>query len=125
MSDITKHEPSSVSADTLAHVLGTGDISKLTTAQRVEYMVATCRSLGLNPLTRPFQFLTLNNKMMLYATKDCTDQLRTVHGITLHIVDKAIEDDLGRRHRAGAQRGRTGGRGRWRGVAATRWREPR
>jgi hypothetical protein len=81
----------SVSAETLEHVLGTGDLSKLTVSQRVEYYRRTCESLGLNPLTRPIRFLTLNGTMQLYFTRDGTDQLRKVNGITLHVVDRASE----------------------------------
>ena len=80
-----------VSAETLEHVLGTGDLSKLTVPQRVEYYRRTCESLGLNPLTRPIRFLTLNGTMQLYFTRDGTDQLRKVNGITLHVVDRASE----------------------------------
>ena len=87
-------EVPAVSAQTLENVLGTGDLSKLSTQQRVEYYARTCQSLGLNPLTRPFRFLTLNGQIQLYATRDCTDQLRKVHGITLHVVDKQIDADL-------------------------------
>jgi hypothetical protein len=93
MNDVIKaSEP--VSAQTLEHVLGTGDLAKLTTQQRVDYYAATCRSLGLNPLTRPFRFMSFQGQTVMYATRDCTDQLRKVHGITLHIVDKQIDADL-------------------------------
>ena len=92
MNAVTTTEP--VSAQTLEHVLGTGDLAKLTTQQRVDYYAATCRSLGLNPLTRPFRFMSFQGQTVMYATRDCTDQLRKVHGITLHIVDKQIDADL-------------------------------
>ena len=84
-------EVPAVSAETLEHVLGTGDLSKLTMPQRVEYYRRTCESLGLNPLTRPIRFLTLNGTMQLYFTRDGTDQLRKVNGITLHVVDRVAE----------------------------------
>lgn len=92
MSEITATQ--SVSAQTLEHVLGTGDLAKLSTEQRVEYYAKTCQSLGLNPLTRPFRFLTFNGQIQLYATKDGTDQLRSLRGITLHIVDKQMDAGL-------------------------------
>ena len=72
-------------------MLGTGDLSKLTTQQRVEYLVATCKSLGLNPLTRPIRFLSLNGQIQIYFTRDGTDQLRSSRNITLHVVDKSID----------------------------------
>jgi hypothetical protein len=86
---LTTTEP--VSAQALEHVLGTGDLSKLTTQQRVEYLVATCKSLGLNPLTRPIRFLSLNGQIQIYFTRDGTDQLRSSRSITLHVVDKSID----------------------------------
>lgn len=92
MNAITTTDP--VSAQALEHVLGTGDLSKLTTQQRVEYLLATCKSLGLNPLTRPIRFLSLNGQTQLYFTRDGTDQLRYVRGITLHVVDKMIDGDV-------------------------------
>jgi len=39
-----------------------GDLSGLTVAQRLAYYKAVCQSLGLNPLTKPFEYLTLNGK---------------------------------------------------------------
>jgi hypothetical protein len=46
-------------------VLMRGDLSSLTQAQRLEYYNKVCASLGLNPLTRPFDFLTLNGKLTI------------------------------------------------------------
>lgn len=83
-----------VSTETLETVLGTGDLSKLSTAQRVEYYRRTCETIGVNPLTRPFRFMSLNGQTVLYATRDLTDQLRQLHKVKISIVDKAIEDDL-------------------------------
>jgi len=80
--------------EAMAHVLGTGDLGKLTTAQRVAYYANVCRSVGLNPLTRPFRFLTLNNQVQLYATRDCTDQLRGIHKISLVVKDQRLDGDL-------------------------------
>ena len=64
-----------------------GDLSKLTEAQRMNYYSEVCRSLGLNPLTRPFEFLTLNGKLILYATRGAGDQLRAIRGITITSLD--------------------------------------
>jgi hypothetical protein len=89
---ITTTDP--VSAQTLEHVLGTGDLSKLSTQQRVEFYAKTCQSLGLNPLTRPFRFMSFQGNTVMYATRDCTDQLRKVNGITLHVVDKQLDGEL-------------------------------
>lgn len=60
-----------------------GDLSKLTPQQRVSYYKAVCESIGLNPLTRPFDYITLKGKLTLYARKDATDQLRKIHGVSI------------------------------------------
>jgi hypothetical protein len=71
-----------------------GDLSELSTAQRADYYTAVCRSLGLNPLTKPFEFLTLNSKLRLYALRDCTDQLRRIHGISIYITNREKMGDI-------------------------------
>jgi hypothetical protein len=71
-----------VGAD-IERVLIAGDLSKLTPDQRLSYYRAVCESVGLNPLTRPFDYLTLNGKLVLYAKKDATDQLRKIHGVSI------------------------------------------
>jgi hypothetical protein len=70
-------------------VLVSGDLAQLSDAQRLEYYRAVCESLNLNPLTRPFEYLRLNGKLTLYATRAAADQLRSLHGIG--IVDAKIE----------------------------------
>jgi hypothetical protein len=71
----------------LENVLIGGDLSKLTSPQRVQYYKTVCESLGLNPFTKPFEYITLNNKLTLYAKKDATDQLRSVQGVSIDDVD--------------------------------------
>lgn len=78
---------------TAEQVLITGDLARLTPEQRMTYYMRTCESLGLNPLTRPFEYITLNSKLTLYARKDATDQLRKLHSISIEKPDIRIEDD--------------------------------
>lgn len=66
-------------------VMLVGDLAKLKPEDRVNYYNTTCQSLGLNPLTRPFEYITLNGKLQLYARKDATDQLRRIYGISVRI----------------------------------------
>lgn len=72
---------------TLENVLISGDLSKLTSPQRVQYYKKVCESLGLNPFTKPFEYITLNGKLTLYAKKDATDQLRSIQGVSIDDVD--------------------------------------
>ena len=78
----------------IEQVLVAGDLSKLTAAQRVTYYNRVCESLGLNPLTRPFAYIVLNDKLTLYARKDATDQLRSRNQISVEVVSKETTDDL-------------------------------
>jgi hypothetical protein len=72
---------------TIEKALIQGDLKDLTPEGRISFYNALCNSLGLNPLTQPFQYITLNGKLQLYAKKDCTEQLRKVHGVSITSVD--------------------------------------
>jgi len=93
MSELSPTIPT-VTANVLERVLVSGDLAGLTESQRLEYYRAVCESLGINPLTRPFEYLKLNGRLVLYATRAAADQLRSIHGIS--IIDARIErqDDL-------------------------------
>ena len=75
-------------------VLVAGDLAKLTGDQRLAYYQRLCESLGLNPLTQPFQYLQLSGKLVLYATKSCTEQLRQLHGVSITGVTSAQVGDV-------------------------------
>lgn len=81
-------------ADIVERVVIAGDLSKLQPADRVAYYRATCESLGLNPLTKPFEYITLNGKLTLYARKDATDQLRNAHRISIVSLERERIDDV-------------------------------
>ena len=72
----------------------TGDLAKLSPDQRATLVASVCRSVGLNPLTQPLQYITLNGKLTLYARKDCTDQLRAIHNVSVSIDSKEQLGDL-------------------------------
>jgi hypothetical protein len=71
-----------------------GDLARLTPEQRVSYYQAVCESLGLNPLTRPFDYIRLNDKLCLYAKREATDQLRRIYNISVEIVAREQQNDL-------------------------------
>jgi hypothetical protein len=81
-------------AATLSRVILEGDLSRLSDADRVTHYNATCQSIGLNPLTRPLEYIKLNGKLVLYARKDCTDQLRAIRRVSVTITDRTISDGL-------------------------------
>jgi hypothetical protein len=82
-----------VSWEVLEKVVVGGDLAKLSSQERVLYYRQLCESLGLNPLTRPFQYILLSGKLTLYATKDATDQIRRRHRISIDRVEKQIVND--------------------------------
>lgn len=71
-----------------------GDLSPLTPEQRVTYYKKVCESAGLNPYTKPFEYIILNGKLTLYAKKDCTEQLRKLNGISIVSLDDKLVDDI-------------------------------
>lgn len=88
-------------------VLIKGDLSKLTVDERTSYYKAVCDSIGLNALTKPFDYIILNGKMQLYALKACTDQLRSIYDISVtnltkediqgvHVVTANVQNGKGR-----------------------------
>lgn len=76
------------------HAIATNDLSKLTPRQRVGLVLALCRSLDLNVLSRPFEFLVLDGKVVLYPTKSCTEQLGRLHQISVKKVRQQNVGDL-------------------------------
>lgn len=74
--------------------IAAGDIGKLGPEQRIALYRAVCDSMGLNPLTQPFQYLTLSGKTILYATKSCTEQLRSIHGVSVVRMEREIIGDI-------------------------------
>lgn len=82
-------------SDIVERVVVQGDLSRLEPLERVAYYRSVCESLGLNPLTKPFEYITLNGKLTLYARRDATDQLRQLHGISVEIVGRDFLQDAG------------------------------
>lgn len=96
-----------IASNSIETAIINGDLSKLTPEQRVNHYLAVCKSIGVNPLTKPFEYITLNGKLTLYAKKDTTDQLRksnhvsivklereTINGV--YVVTAYAEDNQGR-----------------------------
>lgn len=78
----------------LESVIVKGDLKDLTPVERVTYYRQVCESIGVNPLTQPFQYITLNGRLTLYATRACTDQLRDVRHLTANVVSRERIDDV-------------------------------
>lgn len=81
------------SPDVIAKVLLGGDLAQLTSQQKISYYRSVCDSLGLNPLTQPFEYLRLSGREVLYAKRNCTDQLRHAHHISVTITAREVIED--------------------------------
>lgn len=77
-------------AEMLEKVVVGGDLAKLTSAERLNYVITMCNSVGLNPTTKPFDYLNLNGKLILYANKGAAEQLRQIHQVSLTIKAREV-----------------------------------
>ena len=83
-----------VQQQALERVIAAGDLKALSPEQRVAYYKAICESVGLNPLTQPFEYMELKGKLTLYARKAATDQLRQIHNVSVRISDRQKLEEL-------------------------------
>lgn len=74
--------------DTQALLVG-GDLGVLAPAVRMAYYAYRCKQLDLDPMTRPFDLISLQGKTVMYANRACADQLRAKRGIS--VVDYKVE----------------------------------
>lgn len=80
--------------DIMEAVMIKGDLALLKPEERAKYYSRVCESIGLNPLTKPFEYITLNGKLTLYARKDATDQLRKRYGVSVLDMVESREEGL-------------------------------
>lgn len=78
----------------MVETIMTGDLGKLNQAERTEYYKTVCEGLGLNPLTRPFEYLNLGGKLILYAGKRCAEQLRSIRKVSITSLNVERIDDV-------------------------------
>jgi hypothetical protein len=100
------------SAALIEQVVIRGDLSQLTPTERANYYGRVCESIGINPLTKPFDYLELKDdkggkKLVLYAKRDCTDQLRNLQHVSVRIVAR---EQIGKLYIVTARASMPGGR---------------
>lgn len=83
-----------VSAATLRDIVLGNDLGRLTDDQRVEYVLALCAHVGVNPITEPFKIITKDGRTFCHATKDCGAQLRALRGISITITGRERTEDI-------------------------------
>ena len=80
--------------DMLEKIIVQGDLSKLSTEQRITYYRTMCEATGLDYRTRPFAFLQLSGKLVLYALREATEQLRRLNHVSLTILGRELIGDV-------------------------------
>ncbi len=84
-----------VPPEIMEQVLARGDLSRLTDVERTQWYNARCEAAGLDPRCQPFDYITLQGKLVLYAKKSATDQLSGIHQIKLEILSKNLDTQTG------------------------------
>ena len=83
-----------ITTNAIENALIKGDLAGLSSEQRLSYLKQVCDSVGLNMLTKPFEYIPLNGKLILYATRAATDQLRSVQKVSIKITAREKFDDI-------------------------------
>ena len=72
--------------EALWRVVSSGDLKGLTDSQKTQFYHYKCRQLGVDPSQQPFAYMDQQGRKILYATKNLTDQLRAINGVTFHSI---------------------------------------
>ena len=79
----------------ISKAVALNDLGKLSDDNKIQYYYAFCKSLGMDPLQKPFEFIKFQGgAIQLYATKNCGQQLAVRNGISLVKVDEKVADGL-------------------------------
>lgn len=88
------NELKKISIKTLESLILDGDLSQLSSSQRIEYYKCRCDQVGLDPSAKPFELIKLNGKVVLYATAACSQQLTAKHKLSHAIMDRCTTDGI-------------------------------
>ena len=79
---------------TISKLVLNGDMKGLSDAQKVDYYAYRCQQAGLDPAAKPFDILTLNGKMILYANAACTQQLTSNRKLSHQVTNRELIDGI-------------------------------
>ena len=83
-----------ISQDVVNSIVLNGDLSKLSPSDKTAYYIYRCKTLGLDPATKPFDLLKLQGKEILYANKSCAANLRAKYGISTQVIGTEEKNGL-------------------------------
>lgn len=84
---------SKLSEDTVTEIILSGNLNALKPNQLVEYYHAYCERVGLDPVTKPFDVISLTGKKVLYCTRSGAQQLSKKHAVSHTITSREKVDD--------------------------------
>jgi hypothetical protein len=79
-------------AVTLESVMIDGNLAGLPDEGRLQWYRMRCEAAGLDPRAQPFQYISLNGKLTLYATKAATDQLAANRGLSVELISRELTE---------------------------------
>lgn len=71
-----------------------GDLGALTKTQQALYIKMICDQYGLDWKTRPIDVITAQGRTFLYSNKNCFDQLRQKHKVSIKILERVQTDQV-------------------------------
>lgn len=74
-----------------AKVILKGDLRDLTDGEKLLYYKMRCDEQGLDVFSKPFDYIELKGKHVLYANKNAAEQLRAIHQISIEIVEAKVD----------------------------------
>lgn len=93
--DVVANSNQEISVGNYERALIMGDLSRLSEQECESYYIETCKSLGVNPLTKPFEYLIFQNQKRLYMTKGGAEQIRAIKGVSVVSCTRNIDKELG------------------------------
>jgi hypothetical protein len=91
MKTIEKTQGQQTSSEAILNsIITTGDLSRLTPEQKVDYYRTFCERLGLDPISQPFKLLRLNGREILYCDRTGAQQLNKLHSVSHEIRAREI-----------------------------------
>lgn len=77
----------------LEQVIVRGNLSVLSANDKVRYYSQVCGVIGIPVELRPFEYITLNGREVLYVLRSCTEWLRDQRGIACRILERTERPD--------------------------------
>ena len=81
-------------SETLNKLVMSGNLAGLKPDEQRAYYIYRCKLLDLDPATQPFDLITLQGKLTLYAKKECASQLASKRNLSATIVSQGVQGEL-------------------------------